>query len=427
MSWVCAVRWRAGLFAVSEPLVFYASETKQYSVDLAVALGLLAVATAERRRPGLFAAAGSLAVWFSHPSLFVLGGITLAALLFERRAAGALGVAACWALSFLVEDRLFLRELRNNDYLLRFWSDSFMPLPPRSAADARWFLTTFFDVFKDPVGLPFTGLAAALFLAGVVALAGDGRRTLVLLLTPVALALIASGLRKYPFSTRLLLFAVPMLLIPISAGIAVVGKGPDRDRRLARGSCSWCSRPIPAIGAARNLVQPLQAEELRGVMRSVAGRPPCGGRDLPLLRLGAGLSVLFRVRRPSGLAGCLPIIGGNGRQDQSIYSRDLERLRGRGRVWFLFSHAIKEDERFFLEWLNARGRRLDGLRRSGLRRIFTTLAHSALAPPIREVHRRHRARGEPIEDVAGHGVVGTRRTALRTASRASAMRPRIRS
>jgi hypothetical protein len=352
-----------GLFAMAEPLVFYASETKQYSVDLAIALGLLAIATVDRKRPLLLAlaGAGAASVWFSHASLFVLGGIGLAALLFDGRPRATLSVAACWAASFVVEDRLILRDLRNNDFLRRFWSASFMPFPPRSADDARWFLSTFFDTFKDPVGLPFTGLAAALFLVGVVSLARDARRALTLVLTPVALALIASGLKAYPFSTRLILFSAPLFLIPIAAGVVSLGHGPDPDRRRSAGVLLLVLALYPAIASARNLVRPLQAEELKAVMQTIARRLRPG--DEIYLYFASEPAYRFYSEyadRPL-LTGISPVVGHNGRADRSVYAGDVERLRGHGRVWFVFSHAVKDDESFFLDHLDATGRRLDGL------------------------------------------------------------------
>ena len=86
--------------------------------------------------------------------------------------------------------------------LLGFWSAAFAPFPPRSVSDLRWYLSTFFDVFRDPVGLPASGLAALAFAAGLARFWRRDRRTCGLLIGPVLLTLVASALRKYPFSGR---------------------------------------------------------------------------------------------------------------------------------------------------------------------------------------------------------------------------------
>ncbi len=86
-----AVAIAVGLFAISTPLIYYVSEVKQYSSDIAVALVLYLVADAPvganlgRASAILAALVGSLAIWFSFPAAFVLGGIGLAAILVAAR------------------------------------------------------------------------------------------------------------------------------------------------------------------------------------------------------------------------------------------------------------------------------------------------------------------------------------------------------
>ena len=74
------------LFAVNEPLVYYASETKPYGSDVLVALVLLLLAcrvterAADRAnlRLAMLAVGGLVGVWLSFPAVFVLAGIVVA-------------------------------------------------------------------------------------------------------------------------------------------------------------------------------------------------------------------------------------------------------------------------------------------------------------------------------------------------------------
>src|SRR5262245_53036591 len=75
------------LFAFGEPLIYYAAAVKQYSTDVTftimVVLLTLAVAERDDLSPawlGGYGLAGAIAVWFSHPAVFVLAacGLTLA-------------------------------------------------------------------------------------------------------------------------------------------------------------------------------------------------------------------------------------------------------------------------------------------------------------------------------------------------------------
>ena len=78
-----AVPIALGLLAISWPLIYYSSETKQYSLDLLVAVALYALALPMASlewtalRAVLLGVLGALAIWFSHPALFVLGAIGL--------------------------------------------------------------------------------------------------------------------------------------------------------------------------------------------------------------------------------------------------------------------------------------------------------------------------------------------------------------
>jgi hypothetical protein len=80
-----AARIAVCLFALSPFIAGYAAEFKQYELDATVAAALIAVGlpvwrgTAGRGRLIAFALAGAVAVWFSHPAAFVLGGVGSAA------------------------------------------------------------------------------------------------------------------------------------------------------------------------------------------------------------------------------------------------------------------------------------------------------------------------------------------------------------
>src|SRR5687767_7143676 len=80
------------LFAFNPRLIYYSSEVKQYIVDVAMTILLLLIAMPlfqqpSRKRFLMLAIAGLLALWFSHPSLFVLAGIgfALSFFYFQKR------------------------------------------------------------------------------------------------------------------------------------------------------------------------------------------------------------------------------------------------------------------------------------------------------------------------------------------------------
>jgi hypothetical protein len=237
-----------GLAAFSDDLIYYAGEFKQYSSDLLTALAcmLLVLELGSRpitvRRAALAAALGALATWVSHPSVIVLGGgglwLAANALAARRwREAWMLGaVGAIWLSSFAACYAVSIRLLGKGQFMWNWWDFAFLPLPPRSWADVTHVFWTFTNVFTNPVGIvspvgPIgSGLVAlGLFVLGVVSL--WRRRAwgpLTVLLAPIALAMLASALHRYPFHGRLLMYLVPSFLLPMAEGVAAIGRRHGR-------------------------------------------------------------------------------------------------------------------------------------------------------------------------------------------------------
>src|SRR5262249_971131 len=178
---------------------------------------------------------------------FVLGGIGTAllaqALLARDRGrfvAAALTVG-CWLASFGGCYLLCLRQLGANQYLLDYWNGHFLPLPPKSIRDLTWLLDHFFTFFAFPGGLGGTeiragGIAAALFVVGVIGFWRERWPVAVALVLPAVLALLASGVHKYPFAGRLLLFLVPLGVLGVGRGPGVVAAAP------------WAPLPVAPLG-----------------------------------------------------------------------------------------------------------------------------------------------------------------------------------
>jgi hypothetical protein len=223
------------LAAINPSLVSYSAECKQYATDAALAVGLFAVALGLLRGEGgwrrwaALGVGGAAAVWLSHPAAFVLGGIGTA--LFaeavlardRRRVLACAATIGCWLVSFGLCYVTTLKQLGNNQYLLGYWAGHFLPLPPKEPGDLAWLADHFFGFFASPGGLGGTevkagGVAAFLFVVGLVGFWRDRRPVAVAIVLPALLALFASGLHKYPFAGRLLLFLVPLMLLAVARG-----------------------------------------------------------------------------------------------------------------------------------------------------------------------------------------------------------------
>ena len=427
-SW--AVPIALTFFAVSGHVIYYAAQIKQYSSDVAIttliALIGLSVASKEltARRVALLTIVGAVVVWFSHPSVFVLGGVgtaLAAAALRKRDWPRFWKLAACytvWVMSFAAFFILSLRNLSGNQTLENSWErkGTFMPFPPLSLADIEWFFSAFFRMFSNPLGLPFPVAAGLVFIVGCVALLRN-KTQLLMLISPVLLTLLASGVHKYPFGRRLLLFLIPLLLIVIAAGVeylmdkrrrystplslailslaifellsgdtlslspkrllffiafslvmivaAVAAHKLDKRQRFAALAGTFVVTLLlfqPVAGATNHMLHPRARQDIRPIMAYVRDNRQPGD----MIYVYHHQRESFQYYAPKyGLDESNYVLGIDARDETKRranwekYQRDIDQLRGNARVWILFSHVrkiqnIREDE-FLLRYLNSVG------------------------------------------------------------------------
>jgi Dolichyl-phosphate-mannose-protein mannosyltransferase len=242
------------LMAFSDDAVYYSSELKPYSLDLAAALALMtAVVDAlgkpvSERRAVLMAVAVAAAPWFTFASAFVIAGCG-AALLFaciqsgrRRDVAVWLAVGVVWLASFVAAYRASQNILNPATTMYVFWAFAFLPLghwPPigRDLARSAGILL---EIFVNPLNLvgpiwPRIGVVfpIALVVAGTVSLARRSRSVCLMLLAPLALAMIASALKRYPLHGRLILELVPAFYVLVAEGTDVLRVLDGTHRQLA--------------------------------------------------------------------------------------------------------------------------------------------------------------------------------------------------
>jgi hypothetical protein len=272
-------RYAVAMFSLSPYLIGYAGEFKQYELDACVCVGLLALGRSNVAR-GWLALAGSLAVWFSHPALFVLGGLGLSIL--SKR---TIPVVAAWAVSFLACYVFVLRGTAGNDYLRTYWAGKFLTLPPTGPGDVAWVGHHFFELFANPGGFgnaefALAGVAGLCFLIGCVAWWREDRRLLIAVVGPLLLCLLASGLKMYPFAGRLMVFAVPLLILGVSRGLGVLSELLNTWRPRAGYLAVGVLFLGPLVECGKLLKRPMHDEDVRGAVHVLAETVEPGDRVL---------------------------------------------------------------------------------------------------------------------------------------------------
>ncbi|HEY7913733.1 MAG TPA: glycosyltransferase family 39 protein [Blastocatellia bacterium] len=420
------------LFAVSDHMIYYGAQIKQYSSDTAATLlvVLAGLEIASKRltplRALLFALTGAAILWLSHPSVFVLAGVGTALLLgaIKRKDWPSLKLLAFsiagWLASFALFYAVSLSKLGANQTLESSWNrkGTFMPLPPTTLKEFGWFPDAFFSMFTNPVGSPFPIAAGLVFIIGCAALLR--KKTHLLMLTaPVLFTLLGSAAHKYPFGRRLLLFIVPLVMLVMIAGvqylieargkwsliagvlilelmlyqIAAGGASLPSMKRLAAfvavsfaiiGATVWLIARRehlkygfaagamialllllqPAAGATRHMFNQRARQNIKPVMKYVAENRQPG--DTLYVYYHQRESFLYYAGKYGYKEGEY-IIGIDPRNEKKRlikeqYRADLDQLRGRGRVWVMFSHVRSpggvNEEEAFVGYLDSIGKQL---------------------------------------------------------------------
>lgn len=391
-----------GLFALATPLVYFSSQVKQYSSDVAATVVVLAAAVWLRSGSGadLFprarraAIAGAAVAWLSQPVAFVLAGsgATLAWCAWRERRPAALRasllVCAAWAASSGLAAALAVRNVSPADraYLDWYWSNGLMPFPPASFADALWVwdrLTWLFGAFvtglrrtNGGLGYPWSQVFVGLTMVGYFAIWRVRRDMALILLMPVVVVILAAAFQLYPLSGRVVTFLIPVLLIPVAAGAGfVIDALPARVQLLAPVLLAIAiGSPIYATLLA---LPPERTEHLRPVMEAVSRHRLPG--DAVYVYYGAGQAFLYYAPR-FGLTPRDYVLGRCSVTDQRAYLRDLDAFRGRSRLWLVSTHArLAADEfRTMVGYLDSIGRRVQAFEQQATSRVASQAAYGLL-------------------------------------------------
>lgn len=373
-----AVAIAVGLFALSNSLIYSSCEVKLGSCDVVVAILLyqLAIHMQSKRlsvlRTALFGFAGAAAIWLSYTATFILAGIGATLLLFSlakkewAKAVRLLIVCVIWLFSFSVNYFLFLYEPAHAAWLVSFWKGAFMPFPPRAISDVEWFIRNFFAVFSTTLSLSLKGIGALVFIIGCITMFLNKKRAFFMLISPLFFCLAASGFHKYPFAGHMLLFAVPALLLFIGEGTEEVRAKTINSSPVIGATLIILLFSFPLYRAGYNFIKPYTRTIIKPAMNYMKEHKQKG--DTIYVYHGAANTFKYYAGdygfpdnsyiRGVGYAKGLPH-----KKTLQRYIDDLNKLRGKKRVWILFSpgldHGGVNEKVFFLNYLDTIGTRLD--------------------------------------------------------------------
>lgn len=220
------------IFAFSEYFLHFATEGKQYAVDIMFTLALLheALRTGQKFDRKVFwqwSVGGMLVIWFSMPSVFILAGVGFYFFAEQlkvknKRSIWAIGLMiAMWLSSFGIYYFMILKTDVESDYLQNYHAPYFLPLLPASGEEFRQLMNIFQSVLTTTAGHTVIALLTGLMglIIGLRAMFKTNRIELLLLLIPVVAVFGAAGFRQYSLIPRLTLFFVPILILLMGIGL----------------------------------------------------------------------------------------------------------------------------------------------------------------------------------------------------------------
>ena len=214
--------------ALAPGLVQYGGIVKPYAIDALVTVILLNTALTVIERDDANAwtwliALGAIGVCVSTPALFVLAAIGVSLTIIKWRTRGAqLALVALFSLGpFAAIYAGIYRPAAAGQFMQRFWAPDFLT-PAAFGLHGRAYGILRNSFVEALLLRPTPGVLAAIFclvllfgLAWITAKRGWG--TMWLVVGPVVVTAVASSFRRYPFSWRLLQFAIPLVALWVAA------------------------------------------------------------------------------------------------------------------------------------------------------------------------------------------------------------------
>jgi hypothetical protein len=361
-----AVPFAVAMFAIGAPFIRYAAEVKSYGIDVAAMIALALIALKLRDpdstmvRCVLGGIAGAILVWFSQPAVFVLAGLGAALLLAWLRdrdlqtGRAILVAVSIWAVASAAATLVAIHHVTpaTRAHMDQFWRvrNSFFPWPLKKPGDALWLWDRILELFADPTVLRYRwpALYGGLVILGLIVLWRRNRFGALVLLGPFAVAVLAAVAQQFPLKTRVALYLLPILILAVAEGAEWLRRQASRLHPAAGGVCMAALFVVPALAFVQR-PPPYWVEDHKTVLAFFREHRQPGDA---VFVFPYEVEAVERYGSEYGLASDDYQVGTCSREDPRVFLRDVDRYRGRRRVWLIdgsvpaLSAARKSVERY---------------------------------------------------------------------------------
>jgi hypothetical protein len=344
-----AVPFAVATFAIGAPFIRYSAEVKSYGIEVAAVIALSLVALKLRdpdstaMRCVLGGLAGAILVWFSQPAVFVVAGIAGALLLAWRRdrdpqtGRAILLAVPIWGITSAAAALVAIHHITRatRAHMDQFWRyrEGFFPWPFRKPGDALWLWDRVLELFADPTILRYRwpALYGGLVILGLIVLWRRNLFGTLVLLGPFAVGVLAAVAQQFPLKTRLALYLLPVLILAVAQGAEWIRRQASRLHPAAGGVCMLALFVIPAWAFVQR-PPPYWMEDHKTALAFFREHRQPGDA---VLVFSYEVEAVERYGSAYGLTSDDYQVGACSREDGRVFLRDVDRYRGRRRVWLL--------------------------------------------------------------------------------------------
>jgi len=338
------------LFSLSTYLIKYASEVKQYSVDVLVCVAILWSAlyflkNRSRSSAVYLALIGAVSVWFSNVSIIVLfaAGLYVFFQIFLRdrnKIGSAILPILAWVVSFGVYYPLFIMDHPTREIMVTFWAEqgAFIESNIFSASFYTSVGHKVYELARLMSFGPFSFVPIIVMLSGILSLIVFGKyRLLYLAVFPILVHFGLSYLSLYPFHIRTILYLSPLVVVLYVAGFYYIFDFIQK--RFPRLPSALLLLPFLLQLYPIYLTTPAELEEVKVTMSFM--NEHVDPSDQIYVYFGSTPPFdFYKEQYPNINSNAQIIYGELNREDWSAHDDQLRRIEGD--VWVLFSHVYRK-------------------------------------------------------------------------------------
>ncbi|MBI2009548.1 MAG: glycosyltransferase family 39 protein [Candidatus Chisholmbacteria bacterium] len=365
-----------GLFAVSPRVVGYSAVLREYSLDILINLLIFLLLTHYLAKEKITAKevlvlglGGAIFIWVSNPALFTLlfVGITAPVYLLSTRKKALLvqfgGVALLWLVSAVVNYFVVIKPAAADAQFLVDLSVDFPPMPHQFLSSSRWFGERFLsEVLYYQVGTTYFP-ALILLLVGGYSFWQRNRWVFFCLVAPLMLVWLLAYFDRFPVTGRHLLFTAPAVMLFVASGVGRGFRWAQRHTYKTIAVAIMAGWLVVGVGAYYVDFQIRFGEEQENIKQMLVFlREQMQEGDW--IYVYNSTVAPYKYYAPRYVLKELPYIEGSYRTTVSFsnYTQDIQILRGKSRVWAIFTHnydwGLIDEQAFIVSYFDSIGQRL---------------------------------------------------------------------